>query len=372
MPVVRIDEIFPPFACISHEDRIVAQEVFGAIYDQFALVCANLNYRFYAAFLRTYIASMRHELAQIHKGHLDAYKEYEDLLADMQGKNWNFEATLPRKQLDFLLRDYRQYLHSSMLRVNSSRYMTIIPEPKMKHFLPNKAFLYKWEAIYVDRSVFNGFGFETPSDLRDEAFPTMYTDPDLIEQVAYNLTENAFKYAMPGTMIRVSCRLSPDGHWYRLTVTNYGYTIPREEFEKLKGFGVRAKTNNSADIRGSGMGLWYCNRVLKRLGGYLDMSMDEISAYDVGGMLLYEKIGDEDRGKVHRVMARKEKEFKAVDFQVCVDKELMLLRGSEYGRDLLPDQLPKYLRDPFTPPDVATNMRRGTSRYVFVANIPHY
>ena len=374
MPVVRVDNIKPAFEYISQFEKESFQDIFSQIYDQFALVCTCLNYRFYAEYLRSFVASMRHELAQVHKGHLDMQSMSTNRLNDLTNERRDLQTTLPRPDVDELLKYYHQYLHASMLRVNSTRYLTIIPEPSKGTFFPYDRFLYKWSATYQLNSVFNKYNqldTVTHVSLKDTDFPEMYSDSDLMEQVAYNLTENAFKYARKGTRIVLDCRVTSDKQWYELTVVNYGYAILEEEFKKLKSFGFRASASNSSDIQGSGMGLWYCERVLQRLGGELNIRREEVCDFDIEGLMLYCQLGEADQVKVQTFLRMKEREFDAEKFHDDVKSSMRKLEESEYRTDFIPELLPQKLDNPFTPMSVALTIKKKTWKYTFIARIPN-
>lgn len=354
--------------------EVFQNDLFAPIYDQFALVCACLNYRFSAEYLRVFIASMRHELAQLHKGHLDIQSELTDKLNKLTDDMHDKTVSLGRPDVDSLLQYYHQYLHASLLRVNSTRYISLIPEPAKGTFRPYGRFFYKWRATYMAASEFNKYNqlyFETPIGSDDPNFPEMYSDSDLMEQVAYNLTENAFKYARKGTRIVIDCRVTSDKQWYELTVTNYGYAISEDDFVKLKGYSFRASINSYADIQGSGMGLWYCDRVLRRLGGELDIKRDEVSDFDIEGLMLYDGLDEVDQVKVQKFLELRTPGFDVKKFHENTKDAMRKLDKSVFRTDMLPELLPQKLDNPFTPMSVAFMIMKKTWKYTFIARIPN-
>jgi signal transduction histidine kinase len=97
----------------------------------------------------------------------------------------------------------------------------------------------------------NGFSiiFEAP---RTPLAPAVI-DADAIAQAFMNLLDNAVKYS--GTAKEIVVRLEQEGGTIRLTVTDHGIGIPREEQEKIFDKFYRVSTGLVHDVKGSGLGL---------------------------------------------------------------------------------------------------------------------
>jgi two-component system sensor histidine kinase KdpD len=96
------------------------------------------------------------------------------------------------------------------------------------------------------------------------AAPAIATvDPALIEQLVFNLLDNAHKYGA-GAPIRV--RVEADENLIRLCVEDHGPGIPREELEKVfeKFYRVRDGDGRPA---GTGLGLAICRAITQAMGG---------------------------------------------------------------------------------------------------------
>lgn len=92
-------------------------------------------------------------------------------------------------------------------------------------------------------------------------------DPDLIDQLLFNLLENAMKYSYPQSLINARIGVSGSGRPF-VRVANYGepFMLPAS---KLIERGVR---DDSVILRisdGAGLGLWIVDQVMKRLNGDL-------------------------------------------------------------------------------------------------------
>jgi signal transduction histidine kinase len=278
--------------------------------------------------------------------------------------------TKDAEDIDHMKRDYLEYLHESVLRVSSTRYMNSVPEPNYDYFLPYKGFLFKWNAIYRTRAKNSQkrFHMVIPSENEYEQGlrPYMEADRDMMEQAGYNLTNNAFKYARPGTTIVVDCKLSDDSKdWYELTVTNYGVSIPEEDFVRLGNYGFRGSNSDRAE--GGGLGLWHCNEIAEKHGGKLLKARVHISDYDITSLLTFDEMREDEK---RLVINRLEKDGeKRQALRENIDAELRSLKKLEDWEQIDAGML-RQVANPFAPPHVAKMMRRGTTKYIFTIRIP--
>jgi signal transduction histidine kinase len=107
------------------------------------------------------------------------------------------------------------------------------------------------------------------------------TDMNVVEQILFNLVDNASKYARDAADRRIHIEADRNGHWMRLAVRDHGPGIdPRRTSRRLPAFGKSAQ--ESADSApGVGLGLALCRRLARQLGGQL-----QISATPGGGAML--------------------------------------------------------------------------------------
>jgi two-component system sensor histidine kinase KdpD len=94
--------------------------------------------------------------------------------------------------------------------------------------------------------------------------PTLYADAMLIEQVLFNLLDNAAKYSPPGSTIEI--RADRAGDKLCLTVIDEGEGIPPSDLETIfeKFHRVRAGDQRAA---GTGLGLAICRGFIEAFGG---------------------------------------------------------------------------------------------------------
>ena len=94
--------------------------------------------------------------------------------------------------------------------------------------------------------------------------PMPKLDAVLLEQVIFNLVDNAAKYAPPGTEVAVMAAV--DGGMIRVEVRDEGEGIPPEDLERIfdKFYRVHAADRKRA---GTGLGLAICRGFMEAMGG---------------------------------------------------------------------------------------------------------
>ncbi len=102
---------------------------------------------------------------------------------------------------------------------------------------------------------------DVPDDL-----PDLYADPDRMLQVLINLLSNAAKFTDKGVVRIMAAR---DGDGLRLTVSDEGIGVPREDLESIFG---KFRQSTQGDIlenkpRGTGLGLAICRNIIRHYGG---------------------------------------------------------------------------------------------------------
>ena len=98
----------------------------------------------------------------------------------------------------------------------------------------------------------------------DETKIPVYCDPEKVMQVLRNILFNAIKFSDEQTEIRINCDrfYETDGSdKQKVTISNYGITIPEDEFDLIFGeFTQSSATNTGAG--GTGLGLAISRQIL--------------------------------------------------------------------------------------------------------------
>jgi len=298
--IVAVSDIKDEHGVLSNDAKKKGIEsIFEGVLLRFSLINAQLRAEYHQGCYKTFTRSMRHELGQLHGGN--------EMSLSLPKLLFNKYKKLEKKRIEYLLWDFESYLHASVMRVRSTKYMDILfPPPEYNTFFPYGEVLFKWREIYMRRArqMQIEFKLNEPKGTGDPAHPKFYADPerpklyadrDQFEQIAYNLTNNAFKYALDGTVVEVDCRLDPeDNEWYCFRITNYSFDLLPGEAEQLGNYGFRAK-NAEYGVDGSGLGLWSCKKLTEGHKGELSIVSENISEYSFRSLLLYRRFNEKER-----------------------------------------------------------------------------
>lgn len=92
-------------------------------------------------------------------------------------------------------------------------------------------------------------------------------DKDMINQVVYNLIDNAVKFTPEGGYIEI--RSKADIEKVIIKIRNSGKGIPPEELDRIFERFYKIDKSRSYDIKGAGMGLYLCKTIVELHGGQI-------------------------------------------------------------------------------------------------------
>lgn len=96
-------------------------------------------------------------------------------------------------------------------------------------------------------------------------------DPERVKQILINLVSNAIKYTPKG---KVEIQGKEDEKWVYITVTDTGMGISAENLAQLFSKFYRIKNSETANISGTGLGLWISREIAQKMGG--DLTVESI------------------------------------------------------------------------------------------------
>lgn len=337
--------IFENLTC----DKEKIKKLFDSFLQFACLEITQLYARYNGNQMTLYTKVMRHEMGQLNEAILIRMNTFEEAVGHQAESDYTNDFINSCKHA---IEDFRSHAHATMLRANSSRYFTILPPVQKEWFYPYDSFLYKWKYIYEKAAKNKLLDFVMdPTYLSDLSRPMMYADKSMIEQVAYNLTNNALKYSIAGTTISIDCKLSKTKDCYQLIVTNYGWPITEYEKEKIFKYNYRGGNHNQES--GSGLGLYLSGKIAEHHQGMLTLDTEKVSDFDVSCLLLYEEMPEK-----YIDMAVKEK----------IDSEIHRLKEGGYMHEI---SKPQFKNHSFTPFRVNEYLNKGTMKYIFVLSIPY-
>lgn len=98
-------------------------------------------------------------------------------------------------------------------------------------------------------------------------------DKDMINQVIYNLVDNAVKFTPEGGYIEVSSKA--DSEKVIVKIRNSGRGIPSDEIDKIFERFYKIDKSRSFDVKGAGMGLYIVKTIIELHGGHITARSDE-------------------------------------------------------------------------------------------------
>ncbi len=104
------------------------------------------------------------------------------------------------------------------------------------------------------------------------------TDVGVVEQILFNLVDNAAKYASDATDRTIHCDVQRDGNFIRIAIRDHGPGFEKtQHVRKSRPFSKSAE-QAAVSKPGVGLGLALCRRLAKQLGGRLEVDSDSTGA----------------------------------------------------------------------------------------------
>ncbi len=98
-------------------------------------------------------------------------------------------------------------------------------------------------------------------------------DSDRLRQVLINMIDNAVKYSPDGGLVEV--RIDPRPNGLRLSVSDQGLGIPHGEQQRIFGKFYRIDPNLTRGVGGTGLGLYICRELVRRMEGRISVVSKE-------------------------------------------------------------------------------------------------
>jgi len=101
----------------------------------------------------------------------------------------------------------------------------------------------------------------------EKNLPLIKVDPKLLRMIVQNLVSNAIKYTPNNGQIDLTIGMGTENNEIRLTVSDTGYGIPKDQQDKIFTKLFRADNARSKDTEGTGLGLYIVKSIVEHSGG---------------------------------------------------------------------------------------------------------
>ena len=99
--------------------------------------------------------------------------------------------------------------------------------------------------------------------------PSLWIDPDRLQQVLFNLINNAIKFTPSGAITLQAVMQATN--MLKIAVSDTGIGIQAEDLERIfeKFHQVRQGNPDNETVRGTGLGLTICRQIVQHYGGVI-------------------------------------------------------------------------------------------------------
>jgi C4-dicarboxylate-specific signal transduction histidine kinase len=98
------------------------------------------------------------------------------------------------------------------------------------------------------------------------------TDQAVVEQILFNLVDNAAKYAREAVDRRIHVEANREGEFVRLTVRDHGPGMKNGLWTRHSEPFTKSAQESAESAPGVGLGLALCRRLARQLGGKLEIA----------------------------------------------------------------------------------------------------
>jgi signal transduction histidine kinase len=106
----------------------------------------------------------------------------------------------------------------------------------------------------------------------EAGLPHLSGDPDKVGRILINLVDNGVKYSPDGGLVELTVRAV--GSQVRFSVSDQGIGIPRGEQRRIFEKFYRLDPNMTRGVGGTGLGLYICRELVRRMDGRIWVESD--------------------------------------------------------------------------------------------------
>jgi len=205
-----------------------------------------------------FVSSVTHEL----RTPLTTFRMYAEMLAEEmvpEDKRQSYANTL-KTQADRLSHLVENVLQFARLERH--------PQSLTRETVTLRELFERFDNRLKERAGDAGFELQFQNELSDEVRLT--TQVAAVEQILFNLIDNACKYAHPATRQLIDVLVSRRGGVLEIRVRDYGPGIAQADRKELFQPFRQSETATANQTGGVGLGLALCRRMAESIGGKLD------------------------------------------------------------------------------------------------------
>lgn len=139
-----------------------------------------------------------------------------------------------------------------------------------------------WEKRFAAKQLKSHLNF--PGNL-----PLLQADEARLQEVIYNLLDNAVKYSQPGGTVFLRAEI--DGERVRISVADQGVGIPEADLPRIFERFYRADKARSRELGGTGLGLSIVKHIVQLHGGTVEAVSEPAKGTTISVLLLVDRSG---------------------------------------------------------------------------------
>jgi signal transduction histidine kinase len=200
-----------------------------------------------------------------------------------------YGAAVTIRRTDIELQDSTRNRLLQVISQESERLARIVEDVLLASHLDSGRLQHRIEACHgveLMREVLDAAETHLPENVQLELHapddvPRVAADESQLRQIFVNLVDNAIKYSPDGGLVTVTVEPSP--RHVRFAIADEGLGIPPGERRRIFEKFYRLDPNMTRGIGGTGLGLYICRELVRRLGGriWVESNNGKGSAFNV-------------------------------------------------------------------------------------------
>ena len=198
-------------------------------------------------------------------------------------------AEMPENFTPQEIAEFGDYIHKGGLRLHRLVENYLIYIQLMIKKIPHN---FKYDGLYIEHLanevIYNLVvtqKYKQPYYLNFETAPQLHLPEEFLRKIIYELLDNAFKFSIPSSTIKVNGAIS--GNSYHIRIHNEGRGMLKSEIEKIGAYMQFGR--QQFEQQGMGFGLIITSQMLQLAGGSLEIKSDPEKSITVTCIIPFDK-----------------------------------------------------------------------------------